>query len=74
MGSAAYDKAKQVFGEDCYGKTIERHEIINHNQMIITFTDGTHLTVASFIRGGKPFIGTRIMTGAIEKEWRVDSA
>lgn len=65
------DKSNQIGMDDAVGKTIRQCEIINYSQFVISFTDDSHLTITSRISSGKPWVGTAVITGAIEKEWRI---
>jgi hypothetical protein len=65
-----YEEKKQVFANNCRLRQIDSMEILNHTQLVISFVDGTHLTVTARLSDGKPWVGTRVLTGAIEKEWR----
>lgn len=65
-----YNEKNQVHRDECNGKIIESTEILNNSQLVITFTDGTHMTVSARISDNKPFVGTRITTGQVESEWK----
>ena len=65
-----YDQDKQIFGKECLGKTITNTEVLNNTQMVISFTDGTHLTLTARLSGGKPWIGRQVPTGTVEQEWK----
>jgi hypothetical protein len=52
------------------GKTVKSVTAISYTQLVIAFTDDTSLCVTARIDDGKPWIGTIIMEGHIEKEWQ----